>query len=350
MDRVMPDTNETLAKLTESAIAGSDSALYAAVSPLLLRPWAQGLFAVYLKQGSDYVLYTNKGAAFTDEHRQKLADLGVARVYITKSQLRDFEHYLREHLADILPDESIPLDMRAEAWFHATVSLVNDVLEEKLPRPLKQNKFFQIRQIVRDTIEFFHAPENLRSVTKLISKGFRNYQHSIGTMVLHYCVLQTYNQAGMDVLFRSTLGALLHDVGKPAVPEHILQKKPSAMSVEEREAYRSHPSLGAGLVINLPLELETHHCILFHHEQEDGAGFPSGLPADAIPYYLKVLCLCNVYDGLTRATPWRPAHTPYEALQRIQTRKSAFDRDALKRLIYTLANAEIITPDRPTEL
>ncbi len=320
-----------------------DERAYVAVQSQFLRPWVSGSFSVFIKKGGHFVLYAAKGGAYTRDHRSRLRRLGVETVYISRDEIGGYRKYVRDNLDDILTDETIVVEKRADAWFDASVSLARDVLDSKLPKPLSKKRYDQIELLIRQSLRFFKTPDALKNLVRLVSKGYRDFQHGVAVMVLTAFVLQETGTLRDDALVACGVGALLHDLGKVGVPQDILDKKPEARSAEEEERYRSHPSLGAGLCANLPLPVETFHCLLFHHEQEDGRGWPARLAGEALPAYVKALSVCDAYDRLTRARPYRPAYTPFEALQRIETRKEAYDIDMIKRLIKVLSNADVIT-------
>lgn len=316
--------------------------MYIAVSPMLIRPWKSGRFAVHLYHEGKYVLYTNKGQAFTKEHCEKLSQLNPTAVYIPKGHRSDYEYYLRENLDTILQDEAIPMEVRSRAWYQASISVVQSVFDEKLPKALKRHKFSQIRSLVRGSLQFFSESDALPNVVKLVSKGYKTYNHAMATMVLSSFLLQDIAGGDERLQVKVGIGAILHDLGKSRLPPEILTKPADKMSGEEREIFRSHPSLGVGLCMQLPIAVETHHCILFHHEQENGHGYPSGLTGESIPDYLKAVILANAYDQLTRAAPWRRALKPFEALQSIERRLDRFDPKMFKRLIRVLSAADAI--------
>lgn len=322
-----------------------DPQAYAAVPSELLRPWISGRFSVYVKKSGHFVLYAGKGGAYTRDHRHRLRQLGVDTVFILRAEISGYERYLRESLSEILRDESIPMERRAEAWYSASASVAKDVLSEKLPKPLSKMRYNQIERMVRESVGFFKTPDALKNLVRLMSKGYQDYHHGVSVMVLTAFTIQESGVEDDELLVKCGIGAILHDLGKVGVPRSILDKNRDSLSAEEHEIYRSHPSLGVGLCVSLPLPIETFHCILFHHEQEDGKGFPSRLPPEAIPMYVKALSVCNVYDRLTRATAYRPAYTPYEALRKIETRKEAFNVNMIKRLIRVLSNAEALPRD-----
>lgn len=322
-----------------------DPRAYVAVPSELLRPWISGRFSVYVKKSGHFVLYAGKGGAYTKDHRHRLRQLGVETVFIFKEELSGYDRYIRDNLSDILRDETIPMERRTEAWYSASASVAKDVLSEKLPKPLSKMRYNQIEHLVRESIGFFKTPDALKNMVRLMSKGYQDYHHGVSVMVLTAFTLQESGVEDDELLVKCGVGAIMHDLGKVGVPRSILDKNRDTLSAEEHEIYRSHPSLGVGLCVNLPLPIETFHCLLFHHEQEDGKGFPSRLPPEAIPMYVKALSVCNVYDRLTRAAAYRPAYTPYEALLKIQNRKETFNVNMIKRLIRVLSNAEALPPE-----
>ncbi len=100
--------------------------------------------------------------------------------------------------------------------------------------------------------------------------------------------------------------ALLHDIGKLAVPEHILAK-PGPLTPEEFQKVRIHPQVGADIIANVPFPTPVAPLILSHHERWDGRGYPAGLSGDAIPLGARILHLVDYFDALTSD---RPYHRP----------------------------------------
>ncbi|HXD75097.1 MAG TPA: HD domain-containing phosphohydrolase [Vicinamibacterales bacterium] len=100
--------------------------------------------------------------------------------------------------------------------------------------------------------------------------------------------------------------ALLHDIGKLAVPEHILSK-PGPLTQEEFQKIRIHPQVGAEIISGVPFPYPVAPLILSHHERWDGKGYPSGLKGDDIPLGARILSVVDYFDALMSERPYHKA-------------------------------------------
>lgn len=122
-------------------------------------------------------------------------------------------------------------------------------------------------------------------------------------------------------------GALLHDIGKIAIPDSIL-KKPSRLSREEWEKIKLHPSLGFGLIKEIKLLKEAGNIILYHHERFDGNGYPDGLKREKIPLEARIFALADALDAITSHRPYRKERDFFAAKKEIEeNNRSQFDPD-----------------------
>ncbi len=123
-------------------------------------------------------------------------------------------------------------------------------------------------------------------------------------------------------------GALLHDIGKVAVPDHVLLK-PGQLSPDEWLWIRQHPTIGFQMLQGLEfLPKATLDIVLYHQERTDGSGYPECLRLEQIPYLARLFAVVDVFDALTSERPYKSAWTTQAAILELQ-RQSGITLDAL---------------------
>jgi diguanylate cyclase (GGDEF)-like protein/putative nucleotidyltransferase with HDIG domain len=107
-------------------------------------------------------------------------------------------------------------------------------------------------------------------------------------------------------------GALLHDIGKLAVPDHILNK-PGTLTQAEIEKTKIHSSVGASILEKVGFDSPVVPTVKYHHENWDGTGYPEALKGENIPITARILAVADAYDTLRGARPYRPPVSKSEA-------------------------------------
>jgi putative nucleotidyltransferase with HDIG domain len=168
----------------------------------------------------------------------------------------------------------------------------------------------ELERLLLDTIKAIAATIDARD-------GY-THRHSERVAAL---TAQLARELGLSEADRETaeLAALLHDVGKIAVPDSILNK-PGRLTPEEFLEMQKHPLHGAQILGNI--QSATVKAVLpgvqYHHEKWDGTGYPEGLKADAIPFLGRLLGVADFYDALTSARAYRAAMPADEAMKLIE--------------------------------
>ncbi len=111
-------------------------------------------------------------------------------------------------------------------------------------------------------------------------------------------------------------GALLHDIGKLAVPDHILNK-PGRLTPAELEKIKIHASVGASILAKIDFPNPVVPTVKHHHECWDGSGYPDHLEKEDIPITARILAVADSYDSIRGARPYRPAVSRDEARKQI---------------------------------
>jgi putative nucleotidyltransferase with HDIG domain len=137
--------------------------------------------------------------------------------------------------------------------------------------------------------------------------------------------------------------ALLHDMGKLAIPEHILNK-PGKLSPAEFEKMKKHASIGADILSFIEFPYPVVPIVRHHHERWDGKGYPDGIVGGEIPIGARILAVVDCFDALTSDRPYRRALSDEQAMALLQAdRGKAYDPlivDTFRRVYRDIAPQE----------
>jgi putative nucleotidyltransferase with HDIG domain len=136
--------------------------------------------------------------------------------------------------------------------------------------------------------------------------------------------------------------ALLHDTGKLAVPERILNK-PGKLTDAEYETMKLHVDVGADILSSIDFPYPVVPIVRAHHENWDGSGYPRGLRGSDIPIGARILSVVDCYDALTSDRPYRAAMSDQQALAIIRARRGSMYDPAVVDVFEQVARD--ITPD-----
>ena len=164
----------------------------------------------------------------------------------------------------------------------------------------------------------------LISLARLKTKDEYTYMHSVSVCALMVALAR---QLGLDEdQTRETgLAGLLHDVGKMAMPEDVLNK-PGKLTDAEFEMMKSHPERGHEILLKSGMASEgTLDVCLHHHEKMNGGGYPHHQQGDRIGLFARMGAICDVYDAITSSRPYKEAWDPSDSLTRMAKWEGHFD-------------------------
>ena len=178
------------------------------------------------------------------------------------------------------------------------------------------------------------------------------------TELLLDCLVQRSDTISLDNEERSTiaLASALHDIGKMAIDDAILNK-PGRLTPEEFEIMKTHTTMGADML----LELSCHHVgnalmeyayqiARWHHERWDGKGYPDGLKGDEIPIAAQVVSVADVYDALTSERVYKDAIPHEQAIQMILDGKCGTFNPLLIECLLEVKDRIAKTLERPADI
>jgi putative nucleotidyltransferase with HDIG domain len=137
--------------------------------------------------------------------------------------------------------------------------------------------------------------------------------------------------------------ALLHDVGKLAIPEHILNK-PGRLTPAEFERMKSHARIGAEILSEVDFPYPLVPIVRHHHENWDGTGYPEGLKGSEIPIGARILAVVDCFDALTSNRPYRRALSMPEALEIVDWRRGKMYDPAVVDVFRDMCESGAVTP------
>lgn len=295
--------------------------------------------------GDEYeIVEAENGAQAVDILRENASNLSLILLDIQMPQMDGFEvliHMNRFHWIDMLPVIMISSEISPKFIERAYELGATDYIA----RPY--NTAIVRRRVANVILSFAKQRQMLEIITHQISKKekdnrlmlsilshiveFRNGESGlhvlhinlITDLLLRQLMLKTdRNKMTNEDISLISMASALHDIGKIAVPEEILNK-PGRLTAEEFRIMQGHSMAGANLLMDLPIDrneplLKTAYEICrWHHERYDGRGYPDGLKGDAIPLSAQVVALADVYDALTSERCYKPAYSHDAAMKMI---------------------------------
>lgn len=144
-----------------------------------------------------------------------------------------------------------------------------------------------------------------------------------------------------DEIERLRYAALLHDIGKIRIPDHILNK-PGRLDDTEYEEMKRHPVYGVGIMLPVRAFRPLLPYMLHHHERFDGMGYPDRKMADEIPLAARIICVADCFDAMTSDRPYRKGLAVEVAIEELQKNKGTqFDPEVVELMLGLIAEGKL---------
>ena len=290
------------------------------------------------------IVEAENGKQAIDILRKNVSELSLLLLDVQMPQMDGFEvliHMNRFHWIDMVPVIMISSEIAPKFIERAYDLGATDYIA----RPY--NTVIVRRRVANVILSFAKQRQLLEIITQQINKKekdnqlmlsilshiveFRNGESGLHVLrinvitdrLLRQLMLKTEcNKMTYEDIALISMASALHDIGKIAIPEEILNK-PGRLTAEEFHIIQGHSMAGADILMDLPIDkneplLKTAYEICrWHHERYDGNGYPDGLKGDAIPLSAQVVALADVYDALTSERCYKSAYSHDKAMQMI---------------------------------
>ena len=276
--------------------------------------------SIFNKKGAAFLV---RGTPLTDRYIYRLRQLSVPELHVTSLssnfQLQPPPDIIKEHTRVQAVENVAETFRQAEMHGQFNMSLMERCAD----------------LLVRDIMS---KKKNLVQITDIRLHDSYTFSHSVNVAVLATMLgnLCGYSKSKLQVI---TLGGLLHDIGKLAVPTSILNK-PGALTADEFKIIRRHPSEGRRLLKELKSPIASILAIIAvqHHEHIDGSGYPYHIHGKSIHPYSRITAIADVYDALTSVRPYKRAYKPNVVYQMMMHNSPGhFDMDRLRLFFENVA-------------
>ncbi|WP_096202524.1 HD-GYP domain-containing protein [Bacillus sp. FJAT-45350] len=247
----------------------------------------------------------HEGVPLTSRMIQRLINIGITFIYIEDELTRDIV------MKEVVSEQT---KMKALTTIKEEfTSISEDLLSKKsFNRDHLSKNFSGVVRAILDDIK--NNQEALAMLTDVYVYDSYIFTHSMNVTIYSLGLAMQLKMTDKQ-LMEIGIGAMLHDVGKMAIPAEILNK-PGRLNDEEFAIVKRHAREGYELLKDLPnISLLTAHCALQHHERLDGSGYPQQLIGDKIHTYAKIIGIADVFDAVTSSRVYRGAMLPHEGLE-----------------------------------
>ena len=283
-----------------------------------------------------------------------LRNCSIREVWIDTSKGRDVGEGVTAHI-DVPEDTKIErtlVDAANEASPRRTVTLEDELVrarklqakatsavvsmfqEARMGKAIDVSQAAQLIEEINRSIA--RNADALLSLARLKNADDYTYMHSVAVCAL---MIALGRQLGIDSDLLASVGmaGMLHDIGKIAIPDKVLNK-PGKLTDHEFMIVRTHPKLGWDMLKVSPDidELALDVC-LHHHERADGTGYPDRISGDALTLFERMGAVCDVYDAITSARCYKPGWAPAQAIRKMaEWRDGHFDPVVFDAFVKTV--------------
>ncbi|NNJ12376.1 response regulator [Chloroflexales bacterium ZM16-3] len=282
-------------------------------------------------------------------------------------------HLLNQYIPDsvYLPVLVLTADMSPESRREALAVGAKDFLT----KPFDPTEVvLRIRNLLETRHLYLQLQKQNQHLSQQVQLGLRDIDEAQTEVILRLAQaaeyrdedtgLHTQRVGRLSALIARSLGlnddqielirraAPLHDIGKIAIPDHIL-RKPGRLTADELRRMQEHAAVGARMLEDsrFPLLQAAHEIALYHHERWDGAGYPQAIKGPDIPIMARIVAVADAFDALTHERPYKRAWSVEESLAELRACSGArYDPRVIEALNKVVIQEGLIRPEASVSL
>jgi putative nucleotidyltransferase with HDIG domain len=319
------DKRVTLNILVDQIISQLDAD---AADVLLLNPYLQTLqfaaghgFRTRLNDSTELHMGASfAGRAVLERHIQRVQDTATASRNPDFYQFWNHEGFSSYHAVPLIAKGQVigVIEVFHRAAFQPDLEWINflETLADQTAIALDNAQMFENVQNVNMELSLAYEAtiEGWSRAMDLRDEETEGHTQRVAEMAVTLARVMGFDG---EELLHVRRGALLHDIGKIGVPDHILHKKDD-LTEEEWQIMRQHPKFAYEMLLPISYLRQSLDIPYKHHERWDGSGYPQGLAGDHIPLSARIFAVVDVYDALTSDRPYRNAWTHEQTIQYIR--------------------------------
>jgi HD-GYP domain-containing protein (c-di-GMP phosphodiesterase class II) len=304
---------------------------YYQIDKHMLVPGTDVPFCIYAMKNYDYSLVLHATSGLPGKIDEKVLSL-PGDVLISQADIPLYNEYLNSVLrSPNLSGKDIER-MKALVIKENSKIIVKDLFEN----PRSGEKIQEVQGVVNTMMDSIIAnKDTIHDLLSLRGFDYYTYTHSVNVGVLSVGLGVAINLEKDDIE-KLGMGAMLHDIGKSAIPSEILNKQGK---LDDREFFiiQSHVYEGEKLLKeNSRMPHESLPAVIQHHEKISGRGYPARLAEKEIMLFGRITAIADCYDAMTTTRPYRQALTPFYALATIAKETGNYDPEILRVFIKML--------------
>jgi putative nucleotidyltransferase with HDIG domain len=297
----------------------------------ILIPGTEAPFSFYLLSGLDLI-----PLAEGNEKKPALINENILNakgdIVIDNSDIPLLNEYV-QHLSSL---DTIPKQMKEKVKAMSIRENSKILIKNILDDPRSGEKIKKTKEEVNKMTEcILNNPDAIYDMLSLRNYDYYTYTHCVNVSVLSVG-LGVAIGLKKDEIEKLGTGALLHDIGKSAIPPEVLNKQ-GKLTDTEYSIIKNHVIEGQNLLLqNKEVHPESLPAVVQHHEKLTGKGYPYGISGNQVVLFGRITAIADCYDALTTQRPYKTAFTPFHAISLVAKDSGDYDAALLKEFVKML--------------